>query len=97
MQPQLSHFRAEGGAEIDIVLEAANAAIVGIEVKAHAYITGYLSGVRSLGDLAGKRFRSGMLLPTGHESRSFGEQLAALPIGARSRHRTDCQTCSGPV
>jgi hypothetical protein len=83
VQPQLFHFRTQSGSEVDIVLEAADGLIVGIEVKAGAsFGAGDLAGLRSLRELAGKRFRRGVLLHTGHESVSLGDQLVALPVGA---------------
>jgi uncharacterized protein len=83
VQPELFHFRTQSGSEVDIVLAAADGTIVGVEVKAGAsFGASDLAGLRSLRELAGKRFRCGVLLHTGHESASFGDQLVALPIGA---------------
>lgn len=83
MQPELFHFRTQHGDEVDIVLEARDGTIVGVEVKAGAsFGAGDLAGLRRLRELAGKRFRRGVLLHTGYESVSLGDHLVALPIGA---------------
>jgi len=83
VHPELFHFRTQSGDEVDIVLEARDGTIVGVEVKAGAsFGAGDLAGLRSLRALAGKRFRRGVLLHTGHESVSLGDHLVALPIGA---------------
>ena len=65
------------------MLEAADGTIVGVEVKVGAtFSASDLAGLRSLKELAGKRFRRGLLLHTGHESVSLGDQLVVVPIGA---------------
>jgi hypothetical protein len=40
------------------------------------------SGLRALQELAGKRFRAGILLHTGKDMVPFGKKLAAIPVSA---------------
>jgi hypothetical protein len=40
------------------------------------------SGLRALQELAGKRFRAGILLYTGKDMVPFGKKLAAIPVSA---------------
>jgi uncharacterized protein len=61
------HFRTGAGQEVDMLLEAPDQRLVGIEVKASASI--------SQSD-----FR-GVVLYTGEQLLPFGEQLWAVPLG----------------
>jgi predicted AAA+ superfamily ATPase len=80
---QLFHFRTAAGQEVDLVLEEPGGAVAGIEVKASATVTGRdFAGLRALADLAGDRFRAGIVLYTGAAAVPFGPHLHALPIGA---------------
>jgi uncharacterized protein len=80
-QPRLLHFRTAAGQEVDLVLEDLAGNIVGIEVKASATIDGSeFKGLRTLAELTGKRFRSGIVLYTGDTAASFGANLHALPL-----------------
>jgi len=83
LHPKLFHFRTPAGAEVDLVLENAGGDIVGIEVKASSTVSGHdFAGLRALADLAGPKFRRGILLYTGAASVPFGPQLSALPLSA---------------
>jgi uncharacterized protein len=80
---ELLHFRTHGGHEVDVVLEAPDGRLVGVEVKAAATISGGdLKGLSALRDIAGKRFHRGVVLYTGRETLPFGPDLWALPISA---------------
>jgi predicted AAA+ superfamily ATPase len=80
---ELLHFRTHGGHEVDVVLEAPDGHLVGVEVKAAATIGGGdLKGLRALRDIAGKRFYRGVVLYTGRETLPFGPDLWALPVSA---------------
>lgn len=82
-QPQMFHFRTQTGQEADIVLEDPAGGLVGIEVKASATVgAGDFRGLRTLAELARKRFRRGIVLYLGRESIPFGPQFHALPINA---------------
>lgn len=80
---RLYHFRDRDGAEIDLVLEADDGSVVGLEIKAAATVTTgdfrHLAGVR---DKLGGDFVHGVVLYTGADRLSFGDRLTALPIAA---------------
>ena len=79
--PTMWHFRDRGGAEVDIILEAPNGDVIGIEVKATASpTTADLTGLRFLRDRLGDRFRFGFLLCLAPEAFRMGDRLAVLPI-----------------
>jgi predicted AAA+ superfamily ATPase len=76
------HLRQQQGRhEMDIVLEAADGRVIGVEVKAEAAPT-----VRSARHLAwlrdelGDRFIAGVVLHTGPRPYALGDRLSALPI-----------------
>jgi uncharacterized protein len=78
----LFHFRASGGAEVDLVLENSNGQVAGVEIKASETIgTRDFSGLRSFAETAGKRFLKGIIIYCGRETLPFGKSLWALPIG----------------
>lgn len=80
---EVFHFRTHGGREVDIVLEADDGRLAGIEVKAAATVgTADLKGLAALREVAGKRFHRGVVLYTGREALPFGSDLWALPISA---------------
>ena len=83
VRAELFHFRTHGGLEVDLVLEADDGRIVGIEVKAAATITRRdLAGLEALRDAAGTRFHRGVVLYTGPEPLPFGPKMFALPIAS---------------
>ncbi len=91
---ELHHFRTHAGREVDLVLEADDGRLVGLEVKAAATVgAADLKGLETLRDAAGKRFHRGAILYTGRETLPFGADLWAMPIsalwqlGARSQRR----------
>ena len=81
--PALHHFRTHEGGEVDLVLERRGGALVGVEVKSAATVTAAdFKGLRALAELAGRRFRRGIVLYTGTEVVPFGAGLFALPVEA---------------
>lgn len=77
------HFRTSTGSEVDLVLEALPARIVGIEVKAAAQVThADFNGMRALAEVANKNFLSGVVLYLGDQCLPFGDRFWALPISA---------------
>jgi hypothetical protein len=77
----LHHFRTAGGREIDIVAEANDGSVVGIEVKLGATPRkSDFSGLAHLRDALGDRFTAGVVLNTGAETLPFGERLWAVPV-----------------
>lgn len=82
-RPQAFHFRLPAGEEVDLVLEDSAGNLVGIEVKASATVTTKdFKGLRALADLAGPRFRRGIVLYTGASSIPFATNLHAVPVSA---------------
>jgi hypothetical protein len=87
--PALYHFRTHEGDEVDLVLERRSGALVGIEVKSAATVTGAdFKGLRALAEAAGRRFHRGIVLYTGPDVVPFGPRLHALPIEALWRWDT---------
>ena len=80
---QLLHFRTHGGQEVDLILEADDGRLVGIEVKAAATVgAADMKGLTALREVAGKRFHRGVVLYTGQEVLPFGPDLWVLPVSA---------------
>ena len=81
----LYHFRDNRKHEVDIVLERANAKIIGIEVKASASVNNQdFKGLVTLAEFSGEAFEQGILFYTGREILPFRQgQLTfyALPMG----------------
>ena len=78
---RLFHFRTEGGAEVDMVLEDRAGRLVGIEVKGAASVGRRdFRGLKALTTLAGDRFVRGVVLHTGAAVVPFGARLHALPV-----------------
>ena len=68
---------------MDVVLEDRAGTMVGIEIKLTASPTAAsFSGLKALQELAGKRFRAGILIYTGKDMVPFGKKLAAIPVSA---------------
>jgi uncharacterized protein len=79
----LHHFRTAGGREVDIVCEADDGSIAGIEVKLGATPQrSDFNGLAHLRDTLGPRFKAGVLMNTGAETLPFGERLWAVPAAA---------------
>lgn len=79
----LHHYRDSRGTEVDIVLEAPDGRVVGIEVKAASTVQQRdLSGLKLLRDELGERFVAGYLLYTGQNAAAVGERITALPVDA---------------
>lgn len=81
--PQLFHFRAQTGQEVDLLLEDAAGRVVGVEVKDSSTLSAYdFKGLRFLREALGKRFLRGFVLYLGSESVPFGPDLQAMPVSA---------------
>lgn len=66
--------------EVDFILEA-GMRMVGIEVKAASTLTKeHFKGLLHLKNEVGDRFHRGIVLYTGNQIGSFGEDLWAIPI-----------------
>ena len=82
-RPGLFHFRAQGGQEVDFILEDRRGRLVGIEVKSRGTVTaGDFKWLRSLRESIGARFVRGIALYNGRTAVPFGDRLDALPISA---------------
>jgi predicted AAA+ superfamily ATPase len=80
-QPSISYLRSAGGAEVDVVLERNDGAVVGIEIKASRSVNSSdFKGLRYLLELAGKKFHRGVILYGGAETISFDHHFQAIPI-----------------
>jgi predicted AAA+ superfamily ATPase len=80
---ELHHFRTVDGREVDIVAEADDGSVVGIEVKLGATPRASdFNGLRHLRDRLGERFRAGVIVNMGAETLPFGERLWAVPVAA---------------
>jgi len=77
------HWQDRAGAEVDIVLEAADGRIAGLEIKSGQ--TAKPEWFRWLGqmrDALGDKFKVGVALYTGDQILPFGDRLLAVPISA---------------
>ena len=80
--PQLFHWRTHGQQEVDLVREAGGR-LVGIEIKAGTTVTANdFKGLKALAADAGQRWVRGIILHSGSEMLSFGDNLVAMPISA---------------
>ena len=81
VRASLYHFRSHSGEEVDLILEADDGRLVGIEVKASSTLnTRDAKGLENLRSIAGRRFQCGLILYTGREALAFGRDLWALPV-----------------
>lgn len=77
----LYHWRDRNGREVDLILEAADGTVAGIEVKAAIDVEDSdFSGLRTLRGRLGDQFSCGVLLHCGDQPRPFGPKLYAVPI-----------------
>jgi predicted AAA+ superfamily ATPase len=75
------HFRTATGSEVDLLLEAPDGRILGIEVKAAGSVTqNDLKGLRMLAEAMGERFAAGAVLYLGEQVLPLGGMLYALPM-----------------
>ena len=80
---RLYHFRDHCGREVDLVLEARDGRIAGVEVKSSTSVQ--VNDFRGLDHLAhrlGPRFKNGVALYLGDRTLAFGPGRIALPLAA---------------
>lgn len=83
---RLFHFRTEGGAEVDLVIEAHDGRLVGVEVKSTATLRSqHFNGLKALAEHAGDRFVRGVVVYLGAEMVPFGPNLHGLPLACLGR------------
>ncbi|HWE90144.1 MAG TPA: ATP-binding protein [Pseudonocardiaceae bacterium] len=76
-----SHFRTRDGHEVDLVMEARDGRIAGVEVKAASKITDQdFRGLRLLRDKIGSDFVGGVLLNLGQYSYTYDDRLYVVPL-----------------
>jgi uncharacterized protein len=77
------HYRDKDQTEVDIVVESANAEIVGVEVKSgHTVQAADFRGLTRLRDAGAEQFRLGVVLYGGGPTVSFGDRLVAAPMSS---------------
>lgn len=75
------HFRTATGSEVDLLLEAPDGRVVGVEVKAAGNVDqNDFKGLRALAEALGERFVAGAVLYLGGQILPFGDRLHALPV-----------------
>lgn len=80
---RLYHLRTAGGSEVDLVIEARDGTIAGVESKLTASVRERdFNGLRRLRDRLGERFAAGVVVHTGPDTLPFGDRLWAVPISA---------------
>jgi len=74
------HFRTKDQAEVDLVLEATDGRVIGIEIKAAATITDRdFGGLRLLQLKLGNKFVAGYLINLGQHAYRYADQLYVTP------------------
>ena len=77
------HWQDRAGAEVDIVLEAADGRVVGLEVKSgHTAKPEWFRWLGQMRDAIGDKFVAGLALYAGDQVLPFGDRLLATPISA---------------
>lgn len=78
---RMSHYRDRNGDEVDLILEADDGRVAGLEVKASASVgASDAKWLVRLRDRLGDRFVAGIVLHTGATSAPLGERIAAVPL-----------------
>jgi predicted AAA+ superfamily ATPase len=77
----ISHFRTSDNKEVDFVIEKYNGDTIGIEAKLDRTISKEdFKGLKVLKEAVGKKFLKGIVIYTGDDLISFGENLWAVPV-----------------
>ena len=80
---RLSHFRSHAGREVDLVIEARDGTLCGLEMKLGSTVrAGDFAGLRHLQETVGPKFRQGYVVHGGDRFVSFAPDLHALPVAA---------------
>jgi len=79
----LMYYRDADKVEVDVVIENAAGALVGVEVKAAATVKqSDLRGLKKLANMAGDSFKMGVLLYDGAETMPLGDGIWAAPLSS---------------
>ena len=79
----LYYLRTHGGIDVDIVIEASDGRMAGIEVRSSTKVEKRdFRGLEFMRDQFGERFVRGILLYTGEQTLPFGDRLWAMPVDA---------------
>lgn len=82
-EARLYHYRNSDGQEVDVVLEANDGRVVGIEVKAsETPPSDAFRHLEHLRRVSGNRFHQGIVLYAGTRTLSFGDRMTAVPLSA---------------
>ena len=77
------HYRDKDKVEVDVIIENGIGDCFAVEVKAAATLNSKdFTGLKRFQNIAGERFKLGILLYDGDHTTAFGDQLFAVPIGA---------------
>lgn len=77
----LGHWRTSDGAEVDLIVEHDDGAVLALEVKASERAPGsHFRGLTQLRDALGARFAAGIILTTGTRSYTYADRLHVMPI-----------------
>lgn len=80
---RMMYYRDADKVEVDLVIENNAGQLVGVEIKAAATVKeGDLRGLRKLANLAGNRFKMGVLLYDGSETLPLGGGIWAAPVSS---------------
>ncbi len=76
------HFRTAAGREVDLLLEAPDRRIIGIEVKASASVSqSDFNGLQEFAAASGRGFTRSVVLYTGEQLIAFEDRMWAVPLG----------------
>jgi uncharacterized protein len=82
-QIEVFHFRTHRGVEVDLLLEAIDGSVAGIEIKATTVVRDAdAAGLRFLRDRLGDRFVGGVILHTGQRGFRLDDRIVAAPLAA---------------
>jgi hypothetical protein len=97
MRAKIFHFRTDGGHEVDIVLEADDGRIVGIECKGASSIkSDAFKGLKVLKEMAGDKFHRGIVLYAGSQVVGADKGMQAVPVSALWDISTEPAPALGP-
>ncbi len=77
----VGHWRTHEGGEVDLVIEAPDGTVIGIEIKASGRVTNAdTSGLRALRSTLGDSYRCGLVLHLGTNAHTLDDRIYAVPI-----------------